>query len=434
MKTNIYYSLLFLLLIVISSCNTKQDKNQLITNTVDYNEFLKYQAKNTLSDTEKELIFWEDKYAKAPNQFSYLGKIANAYTKKFMISGDIDALKKAEDNLLTLNKNSNFTKASHLRSLARNYISQHKFKEALVALLKAKNNGENLQATHKMLFDVYLELGNVDKAVSSLNEFKNFSDFDYLIRLSKYSDHQGDLDSAIRYLEKALVIAEASNIDDTKQWTYTNLADYYGHAGRIKDSYNYYLKALQLDKSNAYAKKGIAWIVYSYERNPDEALRILNSITTYNQSPDYYLLKSEIADFMNDKVKKENNLMAFNEAVSNTNYGDMYNTYKIELYSDQKVSTEKAIELAIKEVENRPTAEAYDLLAWSYLKNGDAKKALDIMEKHVVNKTSEPSAMYHLAEVYKANEKEEKAQKLKLELLDSAFELGPVSEMDIRKL
>src|SRR5690606_18953473 len=123
------------------------------------------------------------------------------------------------------------------------------------------------------------------------------SDFDYLIRLAKWSDHQGNLDAAIIYLEKAKTTAESSNMKGIKQWAYTNLADFYGHAGRIHDSYNHYLKALELDPNDAYAKKGIAWIVYSYEKNPDEALRILNSVMKDYLAPDYYLLKSQIYEF-----------------------------------------------------------------------------------------------------------------------------------------
>ena len=51
---------------------------------------------------------------------------------------------------------------------------------------------------------------------------------------------------------------------------------------------------------DAYAKKGIAWIVYSYEKNPDEALRILNSVTNTFFAPDYYLLKADIFEYKGD--------------------------------------------------------------------------------------------------------------------------------------
>ena len=45
--------------------------------------------------------------------------------------------------------------------------------------------------------------------------------------------------------------------------------------------------------------------MYSYERNPKEALRILETVTQENKSPDYHLLKAEILDFMENSVEKK---------------------------------------------------------------------------------------------------------------------------------
>ena len=69
------------------------------------------------------------------------------------------------------------------------------------------------------------------------------------------NDHNGDLDTTIRFMEKARDKAEASKNNGLMLWAYTNLADYYGHAGRIEDSYDHYLKTLRIDPENAYAKK-----------------------------------------------------------------------------------------------------------------------------------------------------------------------------------
>ena len=124
-----------------------------------------------------------------------------------VLEGKIDHLIQAEKYLKKANKATNFSNAGYLKSLASNCISQHKFKNALELLTKAERIGEHLEGTQKMLFDVYLELGNYELAKVYLSKFVNFSDFDYLIRLSKWSDHEGDLDAAIKYMEKAKVIA-----------------------------------------------------------------------------------------------------------------------------------------------------------------------------------------------------------------------------------
>ncbi|MBJ2173309.1 cell surface protein [Aureibaculum sp. A20] len=418
-------------LTILASCNKIPHK---ITDTVDYNSYLQNKENKDLAFANEEHKFWTEKLEKTPNQFPYLGKISGANSQLFSTTGEINYLINAEQNLILANEKTNYNNAGYLRGLARNYISQHRFKEALEHLLRAKINGEKLNNTHQMLFDVYLELGNSKKAKYYLNEIKDLSDFGYLIRLSKWSDHEGNLDGAIKYMEQAKALAESSKNKGLMQWSYTNLGDYYGHANRIEDSYIMYLKTLALNPNDAYAKKGIAWIVYSYERNPEEALRILEAINTQHKSPDYYLLKAEIAEFQNNNVKKEENIKAYLAAVKNKQYGAMYNKYNALLFADELNKADVALQIARTEIDNRPTPQSYDLLAWSYYHKGDVKKALEIVKEHIADKTYEPEAQYHMATIYKASGMEKDANKLKKELLESAYELGPVLEQNIKNL
>lgn len=419
------------LIVILSSCTKNTDT---ITHVDDYNSYLENTENEMLRLAEEDFNFWEKKLEKEPYQFPYLAKAAASQSLLFNKTGNIEALIKAEHYLIEANEKTNDTKVGYLRALARNYVSQHKFKEALTQLKKAEAISETLQATQKMLFDVHLELGNYDLAKDYLETFRNDSDFDYLIRLSKWSDHRGNLDATIKYMEQAKKIAESSNLSGMKQWTYTNLADYYGHAGNIKASYNHYLKALELAPDDAYAKKGIAWIVYSYEKNPDEALRILNKTTQRYNAPDYYLLKAEIAEYKGDMEMKNQQLKLYNDAVKNPHYGNMYNVYNAKLYVEDEQNSDLALTIAQTEIANRPTPQSYDLLAWTYFNRGDIYEALQVMENYVVNKTYEPETLYHLAEVYKANGNVNKAKELKQELLESTFELGPLMEEKIKDI
>ena len=424
--------LLFVTFSIATSCNKSSDKQ--ITNTKDYNEFLISSENRSLENMQAEYNFWQQKLEKTPNQFPYNVKLASANNAIFKLTGDIESLKKAEDNLILANEKTSYNNAGYLRSLSRNYISQHRFNEALELLKKAEVNGQNLQQTQFMLIDVNLELGNLEETEKYLSKVKNFKSFDYLIRISKYNDHIGNLDKAIQYLEESLEIAKSSKNTILIQWNYTNLADYYGHAGRIKDSYNAYLKALKLDSTDSYAKKGIAWIVYSYERNPAEALRILETVTKENKAPDYHLLKAEILDFMGNSVEKNIQIEKYLAKVSDKNYGVMYHKYDVLLYADDVTKKEIALELAAQEVSERPTAQSYDLLAWSYFKNGQKEKALEIAENHVINKTFEPAALLHTAFILKANGRVEDANNLKKELIESVYELGPLAEREIKNI
>ncbi len=418
------------LAIIFTSC-TQQNTKQ-ITAINDYDLFLKTKKHESLDYAKKEIQFWKTKYEKAPNQVSYLQQLAIAHTLLFECNGTIEDLKNSEELLLVANERTRYKKVGLLHALSKNYSTQHRFKEALELLKIARSIGEKQRSTHKMLFDVYLELGDDLNAEMYLQKIKNEDDFDYLIRLSKWLDHKGNLTAAIRMMEKATKKAELINDTNLLLWSYSNLADFYGHAGNIEVSYQHYLKALTINPDYTYALRGIAWIVFSYENNPAEALRIIDAIALKKLTPDLLLLKADILAFQNNRGDVY--IDQYFDLVANKKYGDMYNNYTAAIYVENTATLNKALEIAQQEIKNRATPQSYDLLAWVYHKKGDSKKALSIVQQYIENKTFEPSILYHMAEIYKANNLGKLAMNLKKELLESAFELGPLESEKIYQL
>lgn len=422
MKTK-QYTLLLLAFLLLISCNKETES---VVNPEDYNAYLNTKTNKALDFTKSELDFWQKKYTAAPNQTSYLGRIASNYNSLFDITANIDYLYKAEELLLKSNETMHYTNVSTIRSLARNYISQHRFREALTLAEKAYVIGEGKIETQKLLFDVQMELGNYKEAEENLIAISiDKNDFDFLIRNAKWQDHNGNLKAAISMLKKASEIAELNENEGLKTWAYTNLGDFYGHNGNISESYNYYLKTLKMNPNNSYALKGIAWIAFSNDKNTTEAKRIIDVISVEHHSPDYYLFKADIAEYENNNVLKQKNLDEYFKMLNQHDYGVMYNKYNALIYSDTKNEAQKAVEIAHQEIKNRPTPDSYNLLAWAYFNEGKTKEALEIAQKYVANKTYEPKSNYHLAMIYKANKKTDKIEPIKSELESSLFELGP---------
>lgn len=419
-----------ILAFVTFGCSTPSTNNK-ITQQNDYELFLSNSKNDELKRLKENLSFWEEKSQQLPNQYPYLSKIAAVHTNLFMLTGKISYLKEAEKNLIKVNER--VFSVGNLRALARNYITQHRFKEALYLLKEAEKNGEAIAQTHKMLFDVYLELGHEKKAAYYLNQIQKYSDFDYYIRAGKWSDHNGDLEMAIEFLEKALHLAKLKKNKELMVWSYTNLADFYGHNNNIKKAYAYYLKSLEIQPENSYAKKGIAWIVYSFEKNPDEALRILETIKKEHESPDYSLMLAEIYDYKNNLQKKNEYLNSFLVQTANQSYGAMYRSHITKVLLDE-LNDNNVDYLIQEEIQSRATPVTYDLLAWSAYKKGNIKESLSIAKKHIVGRSSEPELLYHLAEIYKANGYYNETTKIKNELLACGYELGPLTFSKVQLL
>ncbi|TVZ51972.1 tetratricopeptide repeat protein [Dokdonia sp. Hel_I_53] len=426
-----YYFLNILAIALLLSCSNEQQ----VHNPEDYNQYLTSDNKNSIAKSVEELAFWNKRIKEDSLQLIDLSKSAGVQSRIFQENADIEQLKKAEKNLTRASKIAAVGKDTYLLSLAQNYITQHKFKEAKIVVDSARvAAGGDTPSVNLVAYDVAMELGNYNQAQKYLQKETDFSDYNYLIRLAKWEDYQGNLDKTIQHMENAKLIAESGKKKDLLIWVYTNLADYYGHDGRIHDAYAHYLKALEINPSNAYAKKGIAWIAYAYDNDPKEAIRIINSIEPQTMSPDLGLLKAEIFEYMGDEIKSKELTDQFIKASSDPRYGDMYNAYHIEILSSNEQTAARAVAIAKREIKNRATPETYDLLSYAYLSNGDPERALEIQSNHVIGKTYEPVAQLHLAQIYKELGIANKVVPLKNELLEASFELGPVITNTVKKL
>lgn len=213
----------------------------------------------------------------------------------------------------------------------------------------------------------------------------------------------------------------------------SNLGDMYGHAGRIKDSYNAYINVLKKDSSYIYALKGIAWIAYSNDNNTAEAKRILQYILSQTKMPDIWLTLAEIEEWEGNTAKKNEYINKFLEEVERPEYGAMFNKYLVTIYTTELPDFSKALMLAEKEVESRPTPETFNWLAWVYYNKGDIEKAYSLCKNHVYKKTFEPEALFNTACIFAASGKKEEAKQMLEECLESSFEIGPVTSKQIKE-
>jgi tetratricopeptide (TPR) repeat protein len=112
-------------------------------------------------------------------------------------------------------------------------------------------------------------------------------------------------------MEKARDLAKTEDNKTLKIWSYSILGDFYGHAGMIQESYESYMKTLAIDPNYSYALKGTAWIVFSHERNTTEAKRIVEAIEVTHNTPDFFLLKSQIVQFDGKKIETDSDEEAY---------------------------------------------------------------------------------------------------------------------------
>lgn len=410
------------LALIALSCSDSNKKIP-VSNESDYRAYLESTTDNQI-ELHEEIAFWTNKVAKEPRGFTFYDKLGGAYNKLFEETGKVNYLHQA-DSVFSISQRltQGNWKVSSLLSRSSLAIKRHNFRKAVTYAVTARELTNQKFGPLLMQFDAEMELGNYQMAKGILQKNRRMDSFDYLVRLSKFKDYEGDLDSAIYYLERAndLILEHQK---DRKLWAVANLGDMYGHAGRIEESYTRYLEALSIDPGYDYAFKGIAWVLYSHDGKADEAKQILKNLQAKTPLPDYYLPLAEISEYMGKTLEAESYKYLFLSEATKPKYDGMYNKYLIDLFIE-KEAYEKALKLALEEVEKRPNPTTYDWLAWTLFHQGNTQEAFRIYHDNVEGQTFEPEAIYHMGMVYHAMNKRGGRSYLE-ESLEAAYELGPL--------
>ncbi|MEI6949418.1 hypothetical protein V9K67_19685 [Paraflavisolibacter sp. H34] len=373
---------------------------------------------------QQELSFWIGRLQQDTGSFVNLLEVAGNRLALFHLTGRVHHLQAGDSLVAAAARKLNNSDPAILQMLSQVSITRHRFSDAAAYNEKARRHGASPFQYHLIAFDAAMEVGRYAEAGKFLAALKDKVSFDYLIRRARYEDHQGHTDASITAMEAAFDKVKGLSQKGLYCWTLSNLADRYAHAGRIKDAYAAYLAVLQKDGAYFHALKGIAWIAWSWDHNTKEAERILRFIEGQTPAPDLYLALAGIAEDEGREQEKEQLTRRFVAAVRHPDYGDQYNKYLVDVLAPQH--SDQALELAQREVQNRPTTESYLELAWALHHKGDHPKALSIYQTYVAGRTFEPDAAYKGAFILKAAGREKEAARLKERCLESAFELGPV--------
>jgi tetratricopeptide (TPR) repeat protein len=402
-------------------------RQQVITKPADYMVYLQSTNNTGLQRIDEEMAFWQNRLDTTPGDLISQSKIAGLLTRRFSYSGKVAELHKADSLYRRVNVLNHINSSGTYRSLAANCITQHQFLQAQRYIDSALVLGDDKYQTVLMEFDVAMELGNYYRARKALNSLADKSSFEYLIREAKYKDHvQGDQDAAIVLMEKAYDKVKDNPNKALYTWIKSNLGDLYGHANRYRESYACYLEVLARDSSYYHALKGIAWLAFSHDKDVTHAKTILQYLQQQHPVPDYDLLLAEIAAYENDSVSQQQHIRRFMTTTQNSMYGGMYNKYLFNLTANELNDAPLCLQLAEREVQNRPTPEAYSWLAWAYCMNGNIQRSLEIARWSVQNKCFEPDALYYLGMIYRAGNNKELARKYLTQAAGSGYELGPV--------
>jgi len=296
-------------------------------------------------------------------------------------------VKEAKDEAAYLIERSD--KAGDLDLAANPYLYSGEFKKAVDLLQRAyeKSNNEDillrmatimdeytgdrkraiqLLETHRRLNvvtsnDVYFRLlalyvkeNDVDGVLGVYQTlYENDKSDEYLDKIIKAYAFKGDIDGAITFLEK-------------------------NHAG-LKTLYQLYKSKKSFDKAMKLAQK-----FYEEEKDPKWLAEI--AILTYEQAKD-----------KNDQKMIEKVVKTFDKALAQGVDDSIYLNYYGYTLIDKDIDIKKGMKILENALNQQPDNTYYlDSLAWGYYKEGECKKAYELMEKVVAQEgLKEPEIAEH---------------------------------------
>ena len=266
-----YIIISLITLFIFNGCSKQQG------NIVKMNDIKSYllvdnnKKSKDLENANTNINFWGKRLKDNPGNSFFQQTLAGWMDSRFRLTGNIDDLLTADTLLQAANKDAKEHDVSLLHGLSQNAISRHQFKLALEYARKAFTLTEARFTSAMLLADVLMETGSYDEAHSILIMYKDSSALPYLIRTSRFYQHEGNLDSAIIDMKAAYSIAEHDNNNSMVCFADNLIGTYSIEAGNMQQAYDVFLDALKHNPNYIAAIEGIATIAIVNDKNTDIA-------------------------------------------------------------------------------------------------------------------------------------------------------------------
>jgi len=419
----------FIVLSAFLSCS--DDKKPIVSSAFADSLITHYTEPPIIKQTNDDIEFWKKRIDPNNSGFTNESKYASTLVRRFHLSGDIHDLIISDSVLRRVDTVFNHKEAGPNLALCTHAILQHRFKDADNYFAIAKSIGLKKYEQVSTAFDVDFELGRYYLAETELKLINVPNDYGYSFRYAKLAHYKGELDSAIASMKKA---ATAADDDLLKQVALSNVADLYLHSGNAQKAYDNYVASIHLNAADLHSIMGIGWIALTHDKNDLLAEKIFRFVQTRTKSPDPLLKLVQTAEFRKDSLSETKYARAFEQEVTDTVYGNMYNKYMIDLYTSILHEPAKAETIAQGELSNRNTPQTQAWYVWSLFSNGKKEEAYKNFQQSVSGKPLEGLELYWMGKMMQEMGKGYNAQQFFKAAYKNRYDLSPEKMRDLEEI
>jgi tetratricopeptide (TPR) repeat protein len=367
--------------------------------------------------TDEAIAFWRDRYERDPRDFISLTHLGEAFLRKGRESGDGGYASRAEAALraaLDLQP----TDQRALSALSAALLAQHDFTGALeLAQHVYATDPGSLQAL-ATIGDAQIELGNYDAARAAYAELLERAPGPAVYARQAYLDWLlGRPETALDLMQRAAGEAAARDQSGaTVAWYHVRMGEFVFSLGRIEEAEQHFTTAGKHFSDYYLALAGIARVRAAQGRLA-EAIALYEQVITIAPQPGFLAALGDVyavSDQPDAARRQYETLDALGQLAASNATG---NRQLALIYANHNRKLAEALDLAQRELAQRPDIYSYDALAWALYKNGRYDDAADAIGPAMALGTRDAQLFYHAGMINAALGDEQHAAALLAEAL-----------------
>lgn len=336
----------------------------------------------------------EAQLKETPDDFRAAMLLADALLRESRVTGSAASAARAEAALrVALREDPGNYEA--MRAQASLFLTQHRFRDALVAAEKCRASRPDDPVVHGILGDAHLELGDYEQA---------FDAFDRMMRLrpgpASYArvayarELQGNLKGA---LEAMTLAAEASGGGDVEAlaWYRAQVGELYLRLQKPHEAMLEFATASQAFPGHPFAVAGYAKALQASGRN-GEARALLKDLVGKSPTPDAHARLGDLLAAAGERDAAERHY-ALAEASWRSDAPEPKNLAKF--LADRGQKLEEAVAIAEAALADRHDIFTQDAAAWAYFKAGRIDEARNLIRLARRTGTRDADILRHAREI-----------------------------------